>query len=217
MKRTTQILLATAALLAPAVVAHATNLTWTPYGTSLPAGETLVTDFSGGLPSTFSGTGTLVTGSSSGNYAAPALSSSTVDTGQYLAVEAGQSETFTPTSPIGDLSIYLGSLDSYNGLSIVAATALGSATYTGAQIAALTGASDSGDQSSGSSNGRLTLMFGSPVSSVTFTSSQNTFEIASVATSGVPEPASWAMMLLGVGSAGAVMRRRRTVSFSPAA
>jgi PEP-CTERM motif len=205
-KTSIKILLA-AAFIAPAAMAHATSLTFTGYGVALPPGETLVTDFST-LPGTFTGTGTLVTGSSSGVYAAPAFSATTFDTSQYLAVEGGQSETFTPTAPIHDLSIYLGSLDSYNSISVTSGAT--TVTYTGAEIASLTGAVDNGNQTSASSNGRLTLVFSSPVSSVTFASSANSFEIASVATSAVPEPAAWSLMLVGLGAMGAVLRRRRS-------
>jgi hypothetical protein len=214
-KNATKILLAAAALMAPAAMAHATSMTFTSYGVALPPGETLVTDFST-LPATFTGNGSLVTGSLSGVYAAPAFSPTTFDTGQYLAIEGGQTETFTPTAPIGDLSIYLGSLDSYNGISITASMGGGTVTYTGADIASMSGAVDSGDQTSGASNGRLTIFFGGPVSSVTFTSSSNSFEIASVATSAVPEPAVWSMMLIGLGSVGAVLRRRRAPALAHA-
>ena len=209
----TKILLA-AAVMAPASLAHATSMTFTGYGVALPPGETLVTDFST-LPGAFTGDGSLVTGSSAGVYAAPAFSASSFDTGQYLAIEGGQSETFTPTAPIGDLSVYIGSLDAYNSIT-VAFSGGGTHTYTGADIASMSGAIDDGDQSSGNSNGRLTIFFSSPVSSVTFGSSSNAFEVASVATSAVPEPAAWSMMLIGLGVTGAVLRRRRSPALAQA-
>ena len=81
------ILLSTVAVLAAPALTHATTVTFTGYGTALPPGETLVTDFSSGLPSTFSGTASVVSGSVAGSYAAPAFSSTTVDTGPYLAIE----------------------------------------------------------------------------------------------------------------------------------
>jgi hypothetical protein len=124
----------------------------------------------------------LVTSSVSGSYAAPAFSPTTFDTSQYLAVGGGQSETFTPTTPIRDLSIHLGSLDSYNSISVNFSGG-GATTYTGADIASMSGAVDSGNQTSGSSNGRLTIFFSSPVSSVTFGSSSSAFEIAAVSRS----------------------------------
>jgi len=193
--------------MAPVAMAHATSMTFTGYGVALPPGETPVTDFST-LPGTFMGDGSLVTGSSSGVYAAPAFSSTSFDGGQYLAIEGQQSEIFTPTAPIGDLSVYLGSLDSYNSISVTFSRG-GSVTYTGDDIASMSGAVDNGNQTSGDSNGRLTIFFSSPVASVTFGSGSNAFEIASVATSAVPEPAAWSMMLIGLGAMGAILRRRR--------
>jgi hypothetical protein len=200
-------LLVAATVMAPVATAHATSMTFTGYGSVLAPGETLVTDFST-LPASFTGDGSLVTGSLSGVYAAPAIGPGMSDPFQYLAIETGQSETFTPTAPIGDLVVYLGSLDSYNSIS-VAFSGGGTATYTGADIASMSGAVDNGDQTSASSNGLLTIYFSSPVSSVTFGSSSNAFEIAAVATSAVPEPAAWSMMLIGLGAMGAVLRRRR--------
>lgn len=206
MKTSAGVLLA-AALIAPGAMAHATSMSFAGYGVSLPPGETLVTDFSV-LPATFSGNGSLVTGFSGGVYAAPAFSSTSFDTSQYLAIEGGESETFTPTSPIGDLSVYIGSLDPYNSISVTF-NGGGGATYTGDDIASMSGAVDDGDQTSADSNGRLTIFFSEPVSSVTFNSDGNAFEVDSVAFSAVPEPVAWSMMLIGLGSMGAVLRRRR--------
>jgi hypothetical protein len=52
------------------------------------------------------------------------------------------------------------------------------------------------------------------VSSIGFTSGQNAFEFDSLAGSlgGVPEPASWALMIAGFGAAAAMLRRRRTLT-----
>ena len=200
-------LAAVAALLAPVATAHATSMTFKGYGVAKPPGETLSADFSF-LPGTFTGDSSLVTGFSRGVYAAPAFGASSFDTGQYLAIEGGQSETFTPSTPIRDLSVYIGSLDAYNSITVNYAQG-GSFTYTGGDIASLSGAVDDGNQTSADSNGRLTIFFSSPVSSVTFGSGGNAFEIASVATSGVPEPMAWSMMLVGIGAMGAVLRLRR--------
>jgi hypothetical protein len=200
-------MLLVAAVMAPVAMAHATSMTFIGYGVALPSGETLVTDFST-LPGDFVGDGSLVTGFSSGVNAAPAFSSTSFDDGQYLAIGGQQAETYTPTSPIGDLSVYVGSLDPYNSISATFSGG-GSVTYTGDDIASMSGAVDNGDQTSGDSNGRLTIFFSSPVTSVTFGSSSNAFEIASIATSAVPEPAAWSMMLIGLSAMGAVLRRRR--------
>ena len=48
------------------------------------------------------------------------------------------------------------------------------------------------------------------VTSVVFASSQNSFEFDNIATvSAVPEPATWAMMIMGFGLAGSAVRNSR--------
>jgi hypothetical protein len=53
-------------------------------------------------------------------------------------------------------------------------------------------------------------------SNVTFTSASGVFLTRAGADGGVPEPAVWAMMLLGFGGVGATLRRRRSAGLSPA-
>ena len=62
-----------------------------------------------------------------------------------------------------------------------------------------------GDQSQGFT---VSYHFDAPVTAITFTSSQNSFEFDKLA-GGVPEPTSWALMILGFGGAGAVLRGQR--------
>jgi hypothetical protein len=144
------------------------------------------------------------TGSDS-DAAAPALSSTTRDTASYLVVEGGESETFVLPAA-WHVDIYVGSLDPYNTISFGGP---GAVSYTGDQLA-LTGAKDNGDQQSGSSNGLFDFSFQAPVTSVTFTSSQNSLEVASVS-SAVPEPSTWAMMLIGFAGLGyAAYRKTKT-------
>ncbi len=191
-------LIASAAL---AAVSGAQAMTFVSYGTALPAGETLISDFSTSAGLTG---GTLVTGSVGGVTAAPAYSATTFDTAQYLSIPGGQSAilTFAPTK---EVSVYVGSLDGYNTLSFGGA---GAETFTGSDLGAISGASD-GNQTAANTNGRFIFDFSAPVTSATFSSSSNAFEIANVAGGAVPEPASWALMLVGFGSAGAALRGSR--------
>ena len=46
-------------------------------------------------------------------------------------------------------------------------------------------------------------------SSLRLSSTANAFEIDNIAINAVPEPGTWAMMLLGFGGIGLAMRRRR--------
>jgi hypothetical protein len=143
--------------------------------------------------------------------AAPALSSTTRDAASYLAVEGGESETLALPAAL-DVEIYVGSLDSYNTITF-GGPGGASYTYTGSLLATLTTAIDNGDQQSGSSNGLFDFSFAAPVTSVTFSSGQNALEVAGVSVSStVPEPSTWAMMLLGF----AGLRRGRAKRNSPA-
>ncbi len=174
-------------------------VTFTSYGVALPSGEHLVTDFSTSAGLTG---GNLVTGAVSGQYAAPAFSGSTFDTAQYLEVPGGQSATLT-FAPVKELSIYVGSLDAYNTLTFGGP---GGTTIDGSQLGVISGAAD-GNQTAADTNGRFTFTFSAPVTSITFSSTQNAFEVADVAA--VPEPATWALMLIGAGLMGGTLRASR--------
>jgi hypothetical protein len=183
------------------------------YGAALNPGETLITNFSSptSLPTGYalSGDAAFLTGTSNAG-AAPAMSATTVDTGKYLSVEAGKSETLT-TLPITEASIYVGSLDSWNTLSFTFDNGI-TESFTGTQLGAVIPATAAGDRQSAGNNGRFTFDFSVPVTDITFASSTNSFEIANVATTqpgGVPEPDAWALMLIGVGALGMTMRSRR--------
>ena len=235
-------LLALAATAATALVASSANAaivaTFDPLAWSLSAGEVDFTQFeTGDAPATLgnvifnqpgfalSGTAQLVTGSFDGVSAAPAMpaSSSVVDlTGrdgtQYLSVQAGESATLT-LSGLTQISFYIGSLDGYNSLAFEYADGTFAPVMTGGWVTDNTIAQSNGDQQNGNTNGRLTLTFDKPVESVVLTSTTNAFEISDVAgiAAGVPEPASWALMILGFGGAGAALRGRRRQQASLAA
>ena len=58
---------------------------------------------------------------------------------------------------------------------------------------------------------RITFRFnGENVTQVVFRSTQNSFELDRIAV--VPEPATWARMLMGFGGLGAMIRRRRSLA-----
>ena len=70
-----------------------------------------------------------------------------------------------------------------------------------------------GDQTDPATNPLVTLFFDggheSLVAGLRLSSSQNAFETDNYAVNAVPEPGTWAMMLLGFGAIGFGMRRRR--------
>ena len=199
-----------AGVLAAGAANATTTISYVGYGTALSAGETLVTDFSNpsALPTGFTlgGTAAFLTGTS-GVGAAPATSATTRDLGQYLSVERNQYETLA-TPLIHEVSLYIGSVDWYNTVTF-RFTDGSTQAYTGTQLAALVPSPANGDQQSKQTNGRYTFKFDAPINQVRLDSRGNSFEVADVAAvspSGVPEPATWTMMLVGFGLLGVVLR-----------
>jgi PEP-CTERM motif len=192
---------------APAANASLLSLTFVGYGGGYqpptpPPGESFITDFSSSAGLT--GSYLLVTGTTV-DYAAPAYSATTRDPSQYLAIEGGDSATLSLGKSYDGVEIYVGSLDSYNTISFS-----NGLSFTGGALAAY-GAVDDGDQQSISSNGLFYFAF-SPdeaVDSVTFSSSGNALEVAGVsASSAVPEPSTWAMLLIGFAGLGYAAYRK---------
>ncbi|RYF10870.1 MAG: PEP-CTERM sorting domain-containing protein [Oxalobacteraceae bacterium] len=133
----------------------------------------------------------------------------TNDDNTYLDIVRG-AYTVSLSTPAQYFSFVLGSLDSYNQLTLVFAN--GSSTiFTGREII--------GETSPGAFNsntaGRVSFDVGggAGISTAIFTSSQAAFEIDSLA-SAVPEPATWAMMMVGLGVIGGSLRRRPKVTTS---
>jgi len=141
------------------------------------------------------------------------------DTGNYLSVEGGASETLDIAPGIRYLTMYIGSIDAYNTLSFDVTGDPNPVVLTGANFATYSGGDD-GNQSAGDTNGLFTFLFNAPVTSVTFSSTQNSFEIASIGAAPTPEPASWALLIFGVGLAGGMLRLVRKsdgAAFAPVA
>jgi hypothetical protein len=200
-------LLALAAAAATALVASSANaaivFTFIPGGASPAGGFTVVDTFD---------TADGLTGSNfqikvppaDGNGAPPANS---IPSGTpYLSVLGGGSATYAFAGEVSAFEFDWGSVDSYNTLTI---------NSTGADPIIVPGLSfpnaANGNQVDPGTNGlfRVAGTAGEHFTSVTFSSSQNSFEVDNLAVAGVPEPASWALMILGFGGAGAVLRGQR--------
>jgi hypothetical protein len=133
----------------------------------------------------------------------------TVENGGLASIEALGGKYFTT------FSLYMGSPDSYNHISFrlfngntLLDTLSGEAIWGGQDPN-----EDNGAQNWGN---RIYYGFGnSQVTKIEFTSTGNSFEFDGLAaTTAVPEPGTWTLMILGFGSAGALLRsqRRRVVA-----
>ena len=220
MKFRTTLALALFAALAATAAQAAVTFTFTPgsdtagTGYSPQAGYTVVDNFNQasslapitGSGYSLQGPGTTTTG------ADPAFPSN--DGTTYLSVEAGGEADVTFAQAFnGSFQFDWGSIDDYNTLTIHTTT--GDVIYTPGSGAFLNPAN--GDQFSGLTNGVFTI-FGTDILGFSLASSRNSFEIDNFAVAGglnpltgggVPEPATWAMMILGFGTVGALMRRKR--------
>jgi hypothetical protein len=183
------------------------SLNFVPYGAGIqppifPTGEKPV-DLA-----TATGSFSIVSGSLSGAYSAPAYSATTRDPNPYLAVLAGDTATLALGGSYTGVEIYLGSLDTYNTISFS-----NGLSFTGTQLAAMAtgGAVANSNQTGGTSNGLFYFVF-SPdeaATSVTFASSSPSLEIAGVSASNtIPEPSTWAMLLIGFAGLGYAAFRR---------
>jgi hypothetical protein len=205
-------LMASAALAAAvAFAAPASALTTTVYPTDqpLPLGQVMIDDFDNAITAGFTFTqdvGAYVRsgalGLDSGVTAPPPG-----DVTNYETVLGGGLATLTTTNILKNFSFYLGSPDTFNSITFYG---LGGyqETLSGAAILGAAVNAD-GDQSVGR---RVSYDFGSErVVRIEFASGGNSFEFDSLAGKfeAVPEPSTWAMLIMGFGAIGAMIRRRR--------
>jgi PEP-CTERM motif len=155
----------------------------------------------------FSGTGIIVNnlGATTSNFSA----SPAGDTTNYLSLIANGTETLTFGSLGTDVrtsfGLYWGSIDAYNSITFFT-TNNGPVTYTGSDLPSPPLGSN-GDQASSLTNAYVTFTDIS-FDKVVLSSSQNSFEFDNVSApvlnrvGGVPEPSTWAMMVLGFAGVG---------------
>lgn len=182
------------------------NVTTTALQLAAPAGPGQLIDFENGAPSgfTISGTNYAYMNTSNSNGAEPQG-----DTSTYLSVMGGGNYKMLGTSAYNAVSLYWGSIDTYNFLDLlgqngnVIAT-INSGTMQGGNWA-------NGSWTDGQTNRRVNISTDVAFYGLNFRSNTNSFEADNIKFQGaVPEPTSWALMVGGFGLAGAALRRRRS-------
>ncbi len=162
------------------------------YAPSFVPATTLTFDAVTPVGFTFAGTGAVVTGSKAGYYMAPAG-----DTSNYLStnVKGGKgSETIMFGTTETRLGLYWGSVDKFNTLTfLLDGVTVG--TFTGSQIT-------STFDKNGNSGVSAYVNFSGKFDEIVLTTSQPAFEVDNIAVSAVPEPATWALMLVGFAGLG---------------
>jgi PEP-CTERM motif len=166
-----------------------------------------------------SGTAETRKGSGAGEFAAPlGMGTSTTTGTTYMAVEANSSEVATFVTPQTSLALYWGSIDgdvctagssscgNLNQISIQVGTEI----LTGAELIGMgtPPVKGEGGQTDDNDNQLVVIKGLEPFTTVSFSTSGNAFEFALVPT--IPEPSTWAMMLLGFAGLGYAAFRRNS-------
>lgn len=164
-----------------------------------------VVDFNGALPTGFTLTGSsylLATGNTPFISATPAFS----DGSRYLSVQAGGLATLQSAAGYLSVSVFVGSIDTFNTVQVLNTVGAVIGTFTGTDFTATA----NGDQSLPSTNRRVTFFASAAetIGGIRFLSSGNSFEVDNVVFA-VPEPATWLLMIVGFALVGQAMRVRR--------
>jgi PEP-CTERM motif len=146
-------------------------------------------------------------GSLAGQYAAPlGMGTSPITGTTYFSVEVNSEEMATWATPQTSLVIYWGSIDGLDGIDN--SITVDGITLTGAQLATM-GALGLGNQANPKDNQFVTITGLAPFTTVEFADTgKNAFEFS--LGSAVPEPSTWAMMMLGFAGLGYAAFRRNT-------
>lgn len=198
---------AAALLLGSAHAAQATTtVSSTPFAAYNAAAQDVVIDFDQALPAGFTLTGGLLRSTDDGLGAQPAIAAGVKGSSTYWSINAGDPGTLRSVNGYGSVSFLWGSMDSYNMLSLLNADGSVLAQWTGGQVYQ----PSNGDQLGAATNRRVTFTSDfSLIYGLRLESAQPAFEIDDVAfANAVPEPATWAMMVMGFGAIGGALRSR---------
>lgn len=204
------LLLASAFAVASMSTAHAATLTTTATPNVADANTILNIDFDTLMtPYTLTGDGIILGPPGIPNVSAPPAGDST----NYLSVPYSNSTgsatlMFGPVAgglaAIRSFSFLLGSVDNYNTFDLLDQSGTSFFSFTGAMLPVA-----NGDQSSlGNRNVKIYLADNETIGGIRIGGTQYAAEVDNFL-GGVPEPATWAMMIVGFGMTGAMIRRRR--------
>ncbi len=155
----------------------------------------------------FTGGGAAVNGSVSGSYAAPAGDTTNYLTTGFDGVGGTKTETLVLGQTYTHFGLYWGSIDSYNTLLFYQGAAL-VGTFTGSDVPSPANGNQTDDPTNRYVN------FSGAFDSVVFQTGSPAFEVDNIAlggpsrVGGVPEPSTWAMMILGFFGVGFMAYRR---------
>lgn len=192
-----------------------------PSDLPIGGGQTLVDTFDAAPNALFTYNGQIHIGNFTNFWAAPAGDATHYGIASDVGSPTNATFTIAPGHELTSFSAYLGSLDDYNSLQFldshgnVVTTALYGNVVDGNELANFA-AGHNADHSTTStdSNRRFFFTFAASddVTEVLFHSNGRAFEFDDFAASWVstvPEPATWAMMILGFGFVGFMMRSNR--------
>lgn len=185
----------------------ATTIDFVGGGSTLPTYTKVIQNFDSLAAGTSIGTNAFAFNTTSNTAARPAFGS----TGNYGAVLELGSYTIN-FAPTGIFSFVLGSLDTFNSLTLRYADGT-STTLTGGAIVNDPSLDNPGNRTLAETNGVVTynVTSGALLTGATFSSGTNAFEFDNLAVA-VPEPAAWAMMIVGFALVGGALRRRSRTS-----
>jgi hypothetical protein len=147
-------------------------------------------------------------GSLANVYAAPLGMGTSQTTGTtYMSVEGGGTEMATFSTPQTSLAIYWGSIDGNSGNVNSLSISMGAFTLTGTDLATMFGADGNGNQFDPAGNQLIRITGLAPFTTATFSSTANAFEFS---LANVPEPSTWAMMIIGFAGLGYAAFRRNS-------
>jgi hypothetical protein len=170
-------------------------------------GQTVVVDFDGPNAAGYTWSAGTIASSpvTIGGAAAPA---GDITTFGYVSTAFANSFATLSTPNIKSISLYWGSIDTYNHLDVLGAGGAVLFTVEGSLLPPA-----NGDQGAAITNRRVFIKagLGETITGLKFRTDGVAFEFDNIATA-VPEPQQWALLIAGFGLVGAAARRRRGIT-----